>query len=368
VVPYIERKYPASGVRSLLGSSYSGLFSVYAFLKAPAFFQSFIASDPNLNFDQHYVVKLAAQKLPGISGTPGTLYIAGRTNSYRSGGIFAFDSVLQAQAPAVLKWQCIRYDNETHYSVQLKAFYEGLRFSHYGYSAKPPEYHPMKGMLNGNRSFTIYSLNDNPSAHVTTDGSEPASSAPLLPRDSSFVITAPGQVRIKAFANRSFYVKEWKGDFTIGQLLPGQLRNKKIANGLAYKVFDGSWETLPDIASLTPAGSGVADSLVKLNTLLQQHAAFLLIEGTIDIAEDAEYIFYVNGYDAVNLSLEGRDLLKEEGISHNPSSSCIVSLAKGKYLLRLQLLHKTAALEPHFSVYRSRSGDDHWWEHRILDF
>jgi predicted alpha/beta superfamily hydrolase len=69
VVPYIEQKYPANGQRSLLGSSYSGLFSVYAFLKGPAFFQSFIASDPNLNFDQHYLSKLAAQTLPGLAGT-----------------------------------------------------------------------------------------------------------------------------------------------------------------------------------------------------------------------------------------------------------------------------------------------------------
>jgi predicted alpha/beta superfamily hydrolase len=51
VVPYIEKKYPANGQRTLVGSSFSGLFSVYAFLKNPAFFQSFVASDPNINWD-----------------------------------------------------------------------------------------------------------------------------------------------------------------------------------------------------------------------------------------------------------------------------------------------------------------------------
>jgi len=368
VVPYIERKYPASGVRSLLGSSFSGLFSVYAFLKDPAFFQSFIASDPNLNFDQHYIVKLAAQRLPGISGAPGTLYIAGRTNTYRPGGVFAFDSVLQAHAPALLKWQCMRYDNETHYSVQLKAFYEGLRFSHYGYSARAPEFHPMNGMVSGSRSFMIYSLNDNPSARFTTDGSETNLASHIMRRDTSFVITAPARIRIRTFANRSAYVKEWTGNFSIGRLLPGQSRNKRAPNGLTYKVYDGSWDTFPNTGALTPARSGVADSLIKVNALVQQHTAFLVMEGSIDITEDAEYIFYANGYDAVRLTLGTKTLLHEEGISRNLSASYIVSLAKGKYPLRLELLHTTAAAETHFSVYRSKSGDDQWWEHRLLDF
>ena len=112
----------------------------------------------------------------------------------------------------------------------------------------------------------------------------------------------------------------------------------------------------------------MADSLIKANALVQQRAAFLLIEGTIDIAEDADYIFYANGYDAVHLTLGNKTLLKEEGPSRNLSASYIVSLAKGKYPLRMELLHKTAASEPHFSVYRSKSGDDHWWENRVLDF
>jgi predicted alpha/beta superfamily hydrolase len=368
VVPYIEQKYPASGQRSLLGSSFSGLFSVYAFLKAPAFFQSFIASDPNLNFDQHYIVKLAARELPGFSETPGTLYIAGRTNSYREGGIFAFDSVLHAHAPAMLTWQCVRYENETHYSVQLKAFYEGLRFSHYGYSAKPPEFHPMKGMVSGRRSFTVYSLNDNPTVRFTTDGSETTLAAPLMKRDTTFVITAPARIRIKAFANRPSYVKDWTGDFSIGQLMPDQSRNKSTQNGLTYKVFDGTWEAFPNTSSLTPVNTGVADSLIKANALLHQRAALLLIEGTIDIAEDAEYIFYVNGVNAARLTLGSKTLLKEEGSGRDISASYIVSLARGKYTLRLELLHATAASEPHFSVYRSKSDNDHWWEYRVLDF
>lgn len=37
VVPYIENKYPANGQRTLVGSSFSGLFCVYSFVKDPVF-------------------------------------------------------------------------------------------------------------------------------------------------------------------------------------------------------------------------------------------------------------------------------------------------------------------------------------------
>jgi hypothetical protein len=92
------------------------------------------------------------------------------------------------------------------------------------------------------------------------------------------------------------------------------------------------------------------------------------MEGIIDIPEDAEYIFYVNGFDAARLTLGGKTLWKEEGINRNPSPSFIVSLTKGKYPLRLELLRTTISQEPHFSVFRSRSANDRWWENRMLDF
>lgn len=366
VMPYIEQKYPVSGQRSLLGSSFSGLFAVYAFLKGPGLFQSFIACDPNLNFDQQYVAKLAAQRLPSIAGTAGTLYIAGRTASYREGGIFAFDSVLQVHAPAALKWRCFRFEDETHYSVQWKAFYDGLRFSHSGYSLLPPEFHPQKGMLSGKRSFMIYSLNNNPSVRFTTDGREVSPASPTMPRDTAFAMNAPGSLRIKSFANRPSYVKEWVSDFSSGALLPDQLDRKKALGGLTYKVFNGSWDSIPDLGPLVPARSGVVDPATKVKTLVMQQSAFLLVEGTIDITEDADYVFYVNGYDMVRLRLGGKTLLKEE-ITQNMMASYIVSLVKGKYSLRLELLHKTARFEPNFSMFRSRSGKDQWWENRVLD-
>jgi predicted alpha/beta superfamily hydrolase len=341
VVPYIEKKYPASGQRTLLGSSFSGLFSVYAFLKDPAFFQSFIASDPNLNFDNYYAVKIAKRTLDKLPAHPGTLFIAGRKDYWERGGCKGFDSVFRASAPLSLKWDFVCYDHESHYSVQLKAFYDGARFSHTGYSAKPPEYYPANGMVN--KSFMVYSMNRNTALRFTTDGSEPVSSSYTMPNDSIFPLTVPTTLRLKVLGNRPAYTQSWTGNFTTGELAP----DKKGKSGLRYKMGNRT---------------GEVDSLFKIDPL----STNVLIEGTMEVPYDAAYIFALNGYDSTQFSLGGKMLWKNDGTV--PQQSYILSLKKGKYSFRLELQHSSPDKEPHFSIYRSKSASDHWWEDQVAGY
>src|SRR5258708_9952316 len=83
LIPYVEKKYPTNGQRSLVGSSFSGLFSVYAFVKDPELFQSYIASDPNLNWDGNYVPKLAAKNCRPSSAWGGTFFFPASKNQAR---------------------------------------------------------------------------------------------------------------------------------------------------------------------------------------------------------------------------------------------------------------------------------------------
>ncbi|WP_441573955.1 hypothetical protein [Chitinophaga sp. RAB17] len=80
----------------------------------------------------------------------------------------------------------------------------------------------------------------------------------------------------------------------------------------------------------------------------------------MDITEDAEYVFYVNGNDKVQLSLGGKLLINAENAPGMFKASCITTLSKGRYPLRLELLHSTARLELTLIIYCSRSGIDNW--------
>ena len=366
VVPYIESKYPTNGQRTLVGSSFSGLFSVYAFLKNPAFFQSFVASDPNINWDNSYVTKIAGKMLDSLSQSAGTLYIGGLTRTYRDMGIQGFDSVLQVRAPESLHWKCVAYPDESHYSVQLKAFYDAFRFSHRGYALTPPEFHPMAGLINNEKPFTVYFLNDNPGVRFTSDGSNPDTTSKMMVRDESITIKIPAELRVKTFGNRQSYSKEWTSTFSRGKIDPVKSNKKVVLN---YSLYNGKWDSIPSsTASLKAGQSGIADSLFKFSSLQSKVPFLLVIEGLIDVPKDAEYVFYANGYDATQLSLGDKDLFKIDNGKVKPSQSYVVSLLKGKYPMRLVILKKTNDPQPHFTIFQSRPDSEKWWENRWINF
>ncbi len=51
LIPYIEKKYPVTNYRTLIGHSYGGLFTIYTLLKHPYLFANYLAIDPSLDWD-----------------------------------------------------------------------------------------------------------------------------------------------------------------------------------------------------------------------------------------------------------------------------------------------------------------------------
>lgn len=368
VVPYIENKYPSNGQRTLVGSSASGLFCVYAFVKDPAFFQSYVASDPSIGYDNHYVPRITKKTLDNMPASPGTIYIGGLLATYRYTGIFQFDSVLKAHAPKSLHYKIVNYPDESHYSVQLKAFYDAFRFSHYGYAQKPPEFHPMRGVINSDKPFMIYFNNDNPGLRFTADGSVPDTSSRLMRRNENVMITTPATLRLKTFGNRKTYSGEWTTKYEKGKIDPPK-PDRSNKRGLNYMVYKGTWDSIPTNTSLLKADqSGVADSSFKFNTLRDKVPFLLVVEGMLDVPADAEYVFYAKGYDAIELSFAGRNLFKAGDAKVQPSNSFVASLSKGRYPMRMVMSKKTLEPEPDFIIFQSRPGSDKWWEMELLSF
>ena len=368
VIPYIEKKYPSNGQRTLVGSSASGLFCVYAFVKDPAFFQSYVASDPSIGYDNHYVPSITKKTLDNMPPSPGTIYIGGLPGTYRYMGIYQFDSVLKAHAPKSLHYKIVNYPDESHYSVQLKAFYDAFRFSHYGYAAKPPEYHPMTGVINSDKPFMIFFHNDNPGVRFTADGSVPDTASRLMLRNENVLITAPATLRLKTFGNRKTYNGEWTSKYEKGKIEPPK-RDKKNNKGLSYMLYKGTWDSIPSNTALLKADhSGVADSSFDFNTLRDKVPFLLVVDGMLDVPADAEYVFYARGYDAIELSLAGRNLFKTGNGKMQPSNSFVASLSKGKYSMRMVMSKKTLEPEPDFIIFQSSPGSEKWWERELLSF
>ena len=59
LIPSIEKKYPVTNYRTLIGHSYGGLFTLYMLLNKPQLFANYLAIDPSLDWDQQKLLKEA---------------------------------------------------------------------------------------------------------------------------------------------------------------------------------------------------------------------------------------------------------------------------------------------------------------------
>lgn len=80
LVPQIENEYSTNGHRILAGHSNGGLFSMFAFLEAPEFFQSFIAGDPTLIWDNEILIKRLKERINTPPSSQNTIYISSANN------------------------------------------------------------------------------------------------------------------------------------------------------------------------------------------------------------------------------------------------------------------------------------------------
>lgn len=63
LIPAIEKSYPVTEFRTLIGHSHGGLFTIYCLLNAPDLFSNYISIDPSLYWDNQTLLKEAKGKL-----------------------------------------------------------------------------------------------------------------------------------------------------------------------------------------------------------------------------------------------------------------------------------------------------------------
>jgi len=124
---HIGNKYRTREYRVLFGHSLAGYFTLYAFLKEPSLFDSYISSSPSLR--SHERLNLLADLLEKSSSDSFAgkyVYFTGGGNEGAElhEGIRTFDGLLRKKKIAGLKWSFNIFEGEGHVSV--KGFYQGL--------------------------------------------------------------------------------------------------------------------------------------------------------------------------------------------------------------------------------------------------
>ena len=339
LIPYINKTYPSNGVNTLWGHSLGGMFVMYALLNEPATFKSYIAVDPSLWWDDCYVPKMAAGKLPALAGLNTTLFISGREGpDFHGMRIDTMETILKKMAPVNLKWKLLAYPDETHSSVRLKSIYDGLKFTYTGYT-DAIEFHPMSGIVLKDKPIKIWYFDDTTKVRYTFDGTPPTTlSAKVQPE---ITLTGPATVTYKRFTNRSTYDKTVTGNFTTGKIPNPVAKQKNVQpGGFNYAYYEGDWDKWPDVKSLKPVKTGITNGDFDPDKLPRKNNFALVIDGLLETKEEGYYMFLLNADKDSKLYLGNKLLIPWKGSYKRRTCSYILPLKKGFYPFRIEYLNK----------------------------
>jgi predicted alpha/beta superfamily hydrolase len=339
VIPYIEKKYPANGERTLFGHSYGGLFVGYTFLTDPQLFNAYLASDPAFQGSNGYVLSLAKEKLGKISGANKSFWINGIESTYKYMGIDVMDSIFQQQAPKDLHYKCSLFPNETHNSVRYKGVYDGLKFFYEGYSTAKITFHPMNGIALKNKPFKIYFWG-NMNLRYTVDGTEPTSAS--AKPDSVLTLPGPAELKVRSLNVRGVNKVLTTGAFKEGKALKANSMPDNVkSGGLNYSYYRGEWDSLPNFNKLTPVSSGRMDTTFNLDRMPDQNNFGCVMEGFLEIKEEGYYIFILDSDDGTKFYINNDLLLVNDGLhAMGNTQTYMVPLQKGFYPVRLEYFQK----------------------------
>jgi len=347
LLPYIDKKYPTSGINTLYGHSMGGLFSMYTLVEAPQLFTSYIITDPSLWWDDRYMEKVLNDKLASAPLAGKTVWIGSRDGkAHEDMGITEMDAIFKAKAPPGLLWNSVAYPNESHFSLIYKNAYDGLKFAYTAYNSGSMEFHPMDGIVVKNKPFTLYFFNplpDSPAIRYTTDGSKPAAASPKMQEENT--IQNSVDIAIRSFCVRNRYDTTLHAHYTYGEpLQPVDKPASIVPGGWRYTYYEGHWDSLPDFAALTPAKTGVADKDFTFGKLPRQNNFALQVYGYIDIKQDGYYTFLLTSDDGAKLFIGNRLIINENGSHFRLQRSFMVPLKKGFYPVKMEYFQTWADL------------------------
>jgi predicted alpha/beta superfamily hydrolase len=125
LMPQVKRRYRTTDETAIVGESLAGLFVVETFLLEPDLFDTYIAFDPSLWWNNQKLVSDAGERLRAHPKLAKTLYLAS-SNEDIAEATQRFTDVLRKNAPSGVRWYYERMPDEKHSTIYhpaaLKAF------------------------------------------------------------------------------------------------------------------------------------------------------------------------------------------------------------------------------------------------------
>ena len=129
LIPFIEANYRAdSSHRVLQGSSYAGLFTLYAMFAEPGLFSAYLAASPAVPYGDRYAFKQEAEYARTHKELPVRLFLAVGGSEGLTNPVKEFMQTLQSRGYQGLKLETRVIEGERHAGNKPETFNRGLRF------------------------------------------------------------------------------------------------------------------------------------------------------------------------------------------------------------------------------------------------
>jgi predicted alpha/beta superfamily hydrolase len=125
LIPLVNARYRTTAARAIIGESLAGLFTVETFFLEPGLFDTYIAFDASLWWNNGDLVKQAPARLASMKEKT-SLYLASSSED-RDDLNAALAKVLEQHAPAGLAWHFAPMPGEKHATIYHPAALEALR-------------------------------------------------------------------------------------------------------------------------------------------------------------------------------------------------------------------------------------------------
>ena len=115
--PEINKRYRTTTEKSIIGESLSGLFVVETFFIAPDMFDNYIAFDPSIWWNNHYLVRNAKKYLANFPKTEKKIWFAGSSANDISKYTNELAEIFKTENLSNLKWKYSHEPNEKHNTI-----------------------------------------------------------------------------------------------------------------------------------------------------------------------------------------------------------------------------------------------------------
>jgi predicted alpha/beta superfamily hydrolase len=127
LMPEVTRRYRTTAETAIVGESLAGLFVMETFFVEPALFDTYVAFDPSLWWNDAALVDGAAARLSEAGMAGRTVYMASSSEQGIADLTARLATTLRERAPSGLSWHYVPMPDETHATIYHPAALRAFR-------------------------------------------------------------------------------------------------------------------------------------------------------------------------------------------------------------------------------------------------